>query len=475
MKNNHILKLYGVALLLVVWGCKTPNQMIKSENKNTPTSFNGNSDTANSANINWRAYFNDDNLNALIDTALENNQELNIIKQEIAISKNEVRARKGEYLPFLNFTGGAGIEKPGRYTRNGAVEENLDVKDNTRFPEPLNDYMLGVNASWELDVWKKLRNAKKSAVNKYLSSIEGKNFVVTNLVAEIADTYFDLLALDNLMEIVQKNITIQTNALHVVKQQKEAAKVTQLAVNRFEAQLLNTKNLQYDILQKITEKENKLGFLTGRFSKSIKRDASSYISIPITNVSAGIPSQLLQNRPDIRQAELELMAANLDVKVARTSFYPSFRITAGVGFNAYNPSLLFKPESMLYNLAGDLVAPLINRNAIKAVYFNANAKQIQAVYKYEQTILNAHIEVLNHLAKIDNSVKSFDTKKSEVEILVNSVDISNSLFNSARADYSEVLFTQHEALEAKIDLIEIKKKQLDAKIGIYKAIGGGWR
>lgn len=475
MKNNHILKLYGVVLLLAVWGCKTSNQTVKSENKNTPTSFIGSNDTANSATINWRTYFNDNTLNALIDTALEYNQELNIIKQEIAISKNEVRARKGEYLPFLNLAGGAGIEKPGRYTRNGAVEESLNVKDNTRFPEPLNDYMFGVNASWELDVWKKLRNAKKSAVNKYLSSIEGKNFMVTNLVAEIADTYFDLLALDNLMEIVQKNITIQTNALHIVKQQKEAARVSQLAVNRFEAQLLNTKNLQYDILQKITEKENKLGLLTGKFPKSIKRDASSYINIPITNVSAGIPSQLLQNRPDIRQAELELMAAKLDVKVARASFYPSFRITAGVGFNAYNPSLLFKPESMLYNLAGDLVAPLINRNAIKAVYLNANSKQIQAVYKYEQTILNAHIEVLNHLAKIDNSVKSFDTKKSEVEILVNSVDISNSLFNSARADYSEVLFTQHEALEAKIDLIEIKKKQLDAKIGIYKAIGGGWR
>ena len=135
---------------------------------------------------------------------------------------------------------------------------------------------------------------------------------------------------------------------------------------------------------------------------------------------------------------------------------------------------LIRPESILYNLAGDLVAPLINMNAIKTTYFNANEKQIQAVYNYERSILNAHIEVVNQLSSMDNFTRSYETKAKEVDILTQSNSISNSLFRSARADYIEVLLTQREALESKIDLIEIKLKQFDAKVNIYKALGGGW-
>jgi outer membrane protein TolC len=180
------------------------------------------------------------------------------------------------------------------------------------------------------------------------------------------------------------------------------------------------------------------------------------------------------NRPDIRQAELELAAAKIDVQVAKANFYPSFRLTAGVGFRAFNPAYLVKPESILYNLAGDMVAPLINKNAIKASYFNANLKQIQAVYNYERSILNAHIEVVNQLSRIGNFSKSYETKSKEVEILTQSITISNNLFYSARADYMEVLLTQREALESRMQQIEIRMKQMNAKVNIYKALGGGW-
>ncbi len=133
----------------------------------------------------------------MIDTALSRNQELNITLQEIEISKNEIRARKGEYLPFVGLRAGAGVEKVGEYTRNGAVEKNLEVKEGKAFPEPLGDYMVGVYANWELDIWKKLRNAKKGAALRYLATVEGKNFMVTNLIAEIAESYYELMALDN--------------------------------------------------------------------------------------------------------------------------------------------------------------------------------------------------------------------------------------------------------------------------------------
>lgn len=475
MLAKTINKSIAFSLLIVaLWGCKMPQNAIKTENKAVPVSYRNSKDTANTAFMKWKDYFSDPNLAALIDTALKNNQELNITLQEIEISKNEIRARKGEYLPFLGLRGTAGVDKTARYTRNGAVEHNLEVKPGTEFPEPLQDYLFGANASWEIDIWKKLRNAKKSAVSRYLASTEGKNFMVTNLISEIADAYYELMALDNLLDIIEKNIETQSSALNVVKQQKDAAKVTQLAVNRFEAQLLNTQNLQYEIKQKITETENRIHFLTGGFSKVIPRNSGAFNQLTINPIQEGIPSQLLVNRPDIRQAEFKLAAAKLDVTVARANFYPSLGISANIGFQAFNPTFLVNPKSILYNLAGDLMAPLVNRNAIQAAYSTSKAQQIQAVYSYEQTILNAYVDVLNQLAKLDNFSESYKTKSQQVEILMQSIGIANNLFNSARADYAEVLLTQREALESKMELIEIKLKQMNAKVNIYRALGGGW-
>ncbi|MDO6439286.1 TolC family protein [Cyclobacterium sp. 1_MG-2023] len=460
--------------LLIVWGCKTPQVTTINENKSVPDSFNTSTDTTNSALTNWRTFFTDSNLISLIDTALANNQELNILLQEIAVENNEILARKGEYLPFVNLGVGAGLEKDGKYTRHGAVDESLNIREGQAIPEPLPDFMVGAFASWELDVWKKLRNGKKAAVARYLSSVEGRNFMVTNLIAEISNAYYELMALDNQLEIIQKNIAIQRNALRIIEQQKQAAQETQLAVNRFAAQLLNTENLQYDIKQQIVETENWLNFLVGRFPQPIIRSSSEFNDIAIDDIHSGIPSQLLTNRPDIKQAELALEAAKLDVNIARANFYPSFSIEAGVGFGSFNPKYLLNPHSILYNLGGDLVAPLVNRNAIKATYNSANAKQLQAVYSYEQTILQAYIEVANQLSQIVNSSASYETKAKEVDLLNQSITISNSLFRSARADYMEVLLTQREALESRMELIEIKLSQMNAKVNVYKALGGGW-
>ena len=170
------------------------------------------------------------------------------------------------------------------------------------------------------------------------------------------------------------------------------------------------------------------------------------------------------------------MAAKLDVKVAKSRFYPSVGISAGLGYQAFNPLYLLKtPESLILSLAGDIAGPLINRNAIIATYNSANARQIQAVFNYERTILNAYIEVANQLSNISNLAKSYDVKTREVQALNQSVNISTTLFNSARADYMEVLLTQRDALESKFDQIENKMQQLLAVVNTYRALGGGWQ
>lgn len=466
---------YYILLCSLVWlsSCKIPTLTTKQENIATPASFRGGVDSTNSASIKWRSYFKDPFLTALIDTALKNNQELNITLQEIEMSKNEVMARKGEYLPFLRLGAGAAGVRAGRYTWDGAAEEDLK-KNPDKGKKYIGEFMGGGFFTWELDFWKKLRNARKAAAMRYLSSIEGKNFMMTNIISEIASSYYELLALDNMLAIVNQNIEIQSNALRVVKLEKEAAKVSQLAVNRFEAQLLYTNNLQYEIKQNIVEAENRINFLVGRFPQRVQRNVASFNNSLSDPILAGVPSQLLENRPDIRQAEMELAASKLDVQSAKANFYPSISLSAGLGFQAYNPLYLIKPVSIFYSLGGDLAAPLINKNAIKATYLNANAKQIQSVYNFERSILNAHIEVVNQLSQIENYTKSFETKSKEVEILTQSIDISNDLFSYARADYIEVLLTQREALDSKIDLIEIKLKQMVAKVNVYRALGGGW-
>ncbi|MGB3775451.1 MAG: TolC family protein, partial [Leeuwenhoekiella sp.] len=370
----------------------------------------------------------------------------------------------------------AELEKVGRYTSQGANDANTDIKEGVEFPEPLPNFRGGLFASWELDVWKKLRNSKKAAVMEYLSSVEGNHFMVTNLIAEIADSYYELLALDNKLEIIQQNLKLQGNALRIVRLQKQAARATELGVRRLEAEVFKNQSEMYAVQQEITQTENKINFLIGRTPHPIARNPENFISRQMDTLYTGVPSQLLQNRPDIRRVQYELAASKLDTKAAKANFYPSLALHAGVGLEAFKPRFLTStPESLLYSVMGDVVAPLINRNAIKAEYANANARQLQTVFDYEKTILNAYMEVVNQLSNIENLKQSYALKEKQVEALTESINIINRLFRSARADYMEVLLTQRDALESQMELVETRKEQLHARVTMYKDLGGGWQ
>lgn len=475
-KTNNYKIVLSLIVSLTLWACSVPKIAFKEAENTLPENFSENyTNSLSIAQIKWRDYFADENLNTLIDSALLHNQELNIVLQEIAISKSEVLEKKGEYQPFLDLGLGVGSEKTPRFTRNGSVEHNLEIEEGKAFPEPLNDFRIGANMSWELDIWRKLRNAKDAAQMHYLAQTEGKNFLVTQLIAEIAESYYELEALDNLLKIINRNVNIQTEAYEKVKNLKEYAKTNQLVVNRFHAQLLNTQNQQYAIQQKITELENRLAFLTGTYSINVKINYADFMKLSLDSLQAGIPMEFLTNRPDIRRAELEMAAAKLDVKSARANFFPSLDLKVGVGFQAFNPKFLLNPESLLLNAAGDLMAPLINRAAIKARYNQASAAQIQSVYAYEQTLLQAYTDVLNQLAKLDNYSSSLKTKANEVKVLEESVSIANDLFQYTKADYVEVLLTQEEVLDAEMELVETKLKQVNSKVQLYRALGGGWQ
>ncbi|MGV0922334.1 TolC family protein [Empedobacter tilapiae] len=477
LKNIIAISLFGT----MIWSCKAPAVSKEIENHQAPQIPEAyqnvqNDDVPSSVLTPWKQFFTDPNLAVLIEEALKNNQELMITLQEIEISKNEVLYKNGKLSPTVAATAGVGVEKVGRYTSQGAGDASTEIKPGKEMPDPLMDYAIGLSADWEVDIWKKLRNSKDASIARYLSTVEGKNFVLTNLISEIASSYYELLSLDSQLDLIHRNIELQKESLRVVKIQKEAARETELAVKKFEAELLKSESEEFNIKQDITETENRINALLGRYPQTIKRDGSSFMDLIPQTMHAGIPSELLSNRPDIKQAELELKASALDVKVARAEFYPSLNISAALGLNAFKPSYLVKmPESILYSLAGELAAPLINKSAIKAEFNTANAHQIQALYEYDKTILNAYLEVSNQMSKINNLEQSYSYKDKQAKALVESIDIANQLFKNNRADYLEVLTTQRDLLDAKMELIETKEKQLSTVVAIYKSLGGGWK
>jgi NodT family efflux transporter outer membrane factor (OMF) lipoprotein len=473
-----VLAALGVAAML--GGCvpQLGSRAPRPVDLSMPDAFAGTA-TANVASAAVRSvrdFFRDEQLVALIEQALANNQELAMLAAEVGIADAEVLDKRGESLPKVSAGVGVGIEKVGRYTSQGASDESDQIKPGTNVPEHLGDFRAGFRATWEVDIWRKLRNASKAAGYRYLASIEGRNFAVTQLVAELARSYYELMALDNQLEVLGQNIEIQEQALQIVRVQKQAAQVTELAVQRFEAEVLRNRGRLFDIQQRIVETENRLNVLAGRFPQPIQRSSTAFLQMTAPIAAIGSPQLLLEHRPDLRRAERELEAARLDVQVAKAGFYPSFGIDAEAGVDAYRMSRLsFWPESLAYSAVGGLMTPLWNRNSLTAAWFAANLRQTQATLQVEKTIRTAYAEVCNQVSRIEKLGGKLATANRQVEILRAAIAVSSQLFGSARADYMEVLLTRRDALESQMELIETKTQQLRATVELYQALGGGWR
>ncbi|MCA9419999.1 MAG: efflux transporter outer membrane subunit [Nitrospira sp.] len=441
-----------------------------------PTSFQNKEDTTNIADIQWRDYFVDPLLEELIDTAIGNNIDLQMALQRIEISRSSVRAATGALMPTIGFGAGTAIRRFGRYTMDGAGNSTTDITPGQTVPTNLPDLLVGLQSSWEVDLWGKLQNQRSSALSQFLASIEGTSLVVSNLVADVAIYYNELRALDNELDIIRQTLHTQYESLEVIQVQKEVGRATELAVELFKAQVLNTRILEKEVLQQITVTENHINFLLGRYPQPIERTKGQYSSGIPHEITAGVPSQLLANRPDVREAEFQVEASKFDLKVAKAAFFPSFNITASFGFQAFNPDFLFvAPASIAYTAVGTLVAPLINRNALEAQFNNAEAHQLTAMHHYQKTILNAYVEVANELSNIKNLQKINTLKKQQNEVLQQSVETSHLLYRYGRASYLEVLIAQRNALQSNLELISFAKQQRIAAVKIYKALGGGWK
>lgn len=481
MLKQHVIGRVMVCIMLSISsGCNIPSLRHAEPAPVLPGSFNGATSAENSAQVGIVEFFNDPVLTQLIIQGLVQNQELKIRNQEVQIASNEILARRGTYLPFVSLGARGGFDKTSRFTPLGAAEEQLTYPGGGMFPDPLPNLRLTADLFWHVDIWRQFRNARDAAMQRYVEAIEARNYLITQLVADTAENYYELAALDKRLVFLNQNIELQLQSLEVAKAQKAAARGTELGVQRFLAEVRKNESQRLIVQQDIIQIENRINFLVGRYPQLVDRVSWDFINLDSRILNVGVPAQLLLNRRDIRAAELELSASGLDVSVARADFFPKLDITAGVGFEAFNPKFLFDPEAFIANAAGELVTPLINKKAIQANYLSANARQLQAVYNYQRTVLNAFTEVVNSMAKVQNYRRSVEIKQQQVKALEESVNVARNLFNApiaeafARVEYVDVLLATRELLEARTVLIETKKQQLSAIVDAYQALGGGF-
>lgn len=472
--------IYPLLVATVLTGCKTTDLTTGSWNKKIPEKYIASGDSTQASLKPWRELFFDPNLVSLIDSALVHNYDLREALQKIEFSRAGIKFTKGIRLPEVGLYGATGQRKFGEYTMDGVgnydTQFSPNINSKQQIPNPLPDYYVGVQASWEIDLWGKLKNKKRAAASRFIASQYGKDLIVTNLIADVSSTYFELIALDQSMQILEENIALQQEALDIVKIQKEAGKANELAVEMLQAQLLGSKTIQAETRQKLVEAESRLNFLCGSFPKTILRDTAYYTKNTLATINTGVPSSLVKNRADIRQAETRLIAHNADVRSAKAAFYPTLTINAAVGLQSFTAMLLFEsPASLAYNILGGLTAPVLNRRQLKADLMASRSEQKQAYISYEKAVVNGFTEVYIAVNNIKNTNDMYSLKSEEVKMLKQSITTSSELFKAGRANYLEIILAQKNALQSQLELVDYDKRQNTAIITLYRSLGGGWK
>lgn len=474
-KFSHIV---FVLVIGTVAGCKTMQPSPLPRVKPLPERYNENAGVPDSTQLVFKNIFPDTRLHGFIESALKDNTDLNIALQRITMAHARLAERKGAFLPSVNGVVSAAADRYGDYTLNGVGNFDTNLSPNIgkdqKIPvSPTTDMFVGLTSTWEIDLWGKLRHQKKAAQAELLATEKGRQLIITSLVATLAEGYYNLLGLDTELEIVRKNIELQQQALEIVEAQKAGGRANELAVQQFRAQLLNTRGIEYRILQDRTRVENELNALAGKYPGQISRDTALPESVAVS-LETGLPASLLSARPDVQQAEYEMQANNEMVQAARAAFLPSLTLSPYIALNAFTPSLLFNAGSAAYGIAGGLTAPLFQQRRLKAQFVMANAASKESVYNYQQKLLNAYSEVVTNMNAVENFKKAYALKLKEVQELQAAVASARELYLTGYATYLEVITAQKNVLEAELQLLEQKKNIYISLIQLYRSLGGGW-
>lgn len=423
-------------------------------------------DSTTMASMPWQTVFKDEKLNALIQKGLDQNLNLKNAIENIVQSRATLRQAKLAYYPTLNFDASATHNKQSKAGLNFPPGININTLTTT--------YKLGLSTSWELDIWGKLSSSKRAALAAYLATDAAKQAIQTQLIADIANNYFLLLAYDKQLEITKATLESRIKNVETIKALKEGAIVTGAAVVQSEANQHAAEVLIPDLKRSIRETENALNILLGQAPGAIERGTLGNQTVP-ENLAVGMPAQLLENRPDVRQAEFNFRTAFESTNMAKTYFYPSLTLTASGGFSNLQLTDFFT-NSVFYSLIGGLTQPIFNQGLNKVRLTTAQSKQVQALNDFQQSLLVAGQEVSNALYAYEMAVEKEDSRQKQIEALEKAVDFTQQLLEySSATNYTDVLTSEQNLLAAQLSGITDNLQKLQAVVDLYRALGGGWK
>ena len=467
-------KQYSILFLLVIsiGACRMGKEYQRPELE-LPKQFTGVSfsDTSSIADIEWKKFFTDTTLQGLIERGITYNYDMLLAVNRIAVAQQQVKQSKALLLPELDLQVSGQISYPSKNSLNGISINSFLGKDHVE------DYLASANLSWEVGVWGKIQRQKEAALAGYLQTYEARKAVQTQLVADIAQGFFNLLMLDKQLDITRRNLALSDSFLVATRLLREAGEGTTLAVQQAASQKQSTALLIPQLEQSVALQENALQILTGRLPGTFSHGVSlnGIVTMP-DSLPAGLPVSMVSRRPDVRANEMALVAANAQVGVSQANMYPALNITAGGGLESFKASNWFSiPNSLFGLVTGAIAEPVFKRRQLKTQFEIAKLDREQAVIRFRQSVLQATGEVADALVQADKLKEQQQIATAQVDTLKNAVFNSQLLFKSDMANYLEVITAQGNALQAELNLASIQRRQLGAVVELYRSLGGGWK
>ncbi|WP_116105920.1 efflux transporter outer membrane subunit [Lewinella sp. IMCC34191] len=464
VSNKLTYLLLGIPLLLT--SCYSAREYVRPEEEIVTAAYYRSDsltqDSASLALVSWKELFTDPYLQEYIAEGLENNIDIRVAIQQIGIAEAYLQQARIRNRPTVDGTL--------QYSRS-------ELSKNSQFGaqfSTLNQYQLSGTVSWEADVWDKISSAQRAQRALYLQSVAAHTAVKSRLIANIASTYYDLLALDEQRRVTEQTISNRRNSLETTQALKDAGNVTEVAVKQTEAQIFTARAILIDLNNNIHLLENTLSLLLGGDPRDFPRSSLSDQQLT-TELTTGVPAQLLANRPDVIAAEFGLINAFELTNVARADFYPSLTLSATVGLQSLTLGKFLDPSSFFATLVGGAVRPIVDGRRIRTQYAVSELQQEQASLDFRSTVLTAAKEVSDALYTISAAEEKIDVKQQELTAYDLATEYSEELLINGYANYLEVLTARENALNTSLDLVNARNTRLQAVVNLYEALGGGWQ
>ena len=416
----------------------------------------------------WKTYYKDPLLVDLIEKALVKNNEVLIAVKSMEQLDLSYKQAKLSLLPTLDFDAAATRSYLSKNSLNGSLSAQFTSKDY------MDDYSANLRMSWEVDIWGKAAMQKRDAKAAYFAQKENLSALKTRIIVQVAQSYYNLLGLDEQLKIAQKNIELSDSTLQMMKLQYNSGSISSLAVNQTEAQKKTAELLVPLAKANIAVQENALQILCGEYPNTITRSGNLNVDEFAFEMPAGIPASLLSRRPDVKASEYAVMSATAKTGLAKATMYPTLSLSPSIGINSFEFDTWFNfPGSVTKNIAANLAQPIFQKKALRTAYEVAVLEQEKAVVQFKQSFIMAVGEVSDAMSQLkyaDERIKLSEEKASSLEKATSDASL---LYKSGMANYLEVITAQNSALQNDLDVVAIKLEKLNAAINLYRALGGG--